>query len=249
MTAPLRHRCRSPHCRMKLPAPVENEHHAFCCRRCHESFYRNRCRVCEADLRKQGKRGDAHRLYCRLPKNCRGEAQKWPEKYAYGLRAAFTTTNVKSAQFTGLKSARESNRPLVRCLAHWQWGGDPFHGDLSLYDNDGLTVARLVLEDDGRYHLRTPVTWPRMAWSDLQEAKRRAEWVALAAIPLASVDPKLAARIKRVNETVHPMGPPLNRPRGNADGMLLASGSKVAFKQHNPRSDDLEIPAFLRRSR
>jgi hypothetical protein len=38
------------------------------------------------------------------------------------------------------------------------------------------------------------VTWPRMSWPDLDEA-RHAE--ALAAIPLGSVDPKLVARIKR----------------------------------------------------
>jgi hypothetical protein len=36
--------------------------------------------------------------------------------------------------------------------------------------------------------------------------------IALMAMPLEAVDPKLAARIKRDNETPHPMGPPLNRP-------------------------------------
>jgi hypothetical protein len=29
-----RHRCRNQRCRSKLPAPVENEHHAFCTRGC-----------------------------------------------------------------------------------------------------------------------------------------------------------------------------------------------------------------------
>src|SRR5262249_8121031 len=86
------HRCRNPRCRLKLPAPVENEHHAFCTRGCYESFYRNRCRVCERDLRKTGKRGDAGRLYCRPPANCRREAEKWPEKYAGGLWAGFPET-------------------------------------------------------------------------------------------------------------------------------------------------------------
>jgi hypothetical protein len=32
MTKALRNNCRNPHCRTKLKAPVENEHHAFCCR-------------------------------------------------------------------------------------------------------------------------------------------------------------------------------------------------------------------------
>jgi hypothetical protein len=96
-----RKRCRNLHCRMKLPAPVDNEHQAFCCRGCYKSFYLNRCRVCEADLRKRAKRGDAHRLYCRLPKNCRGEAQKWPEKYAYGLRAGFYDDQRQKCPFHG----------------------------------------------------------------------------------------------------------------------------------------------------
>src|SRR5260370_35580344 len=48
--ATLRHRCRNPRCRLRLPKPVENEHHAFCCRSCFESFYRARVRVCERDI-------------------------------------------------------------------------------------------------------------------------------------------------------------------------------------------------------
>jgi hypothetical protein len=46
----LRHRCRNPHCRSKLPEPVSNERDAFCCRGCYESFYLHRCRVCEKSL-------------------------------------------------------------------------------------------------------------------------------------------------------------------------------------------------------
>jgi hypothetical protein len=80
MTKALRHRCRNLRCRMKLPAPVENEHQAFCARGCFDSFYFNRCRVCEQDLRHKGKRGQ--RLYCRPPNKCAAEAQKWPDKYA-----------------------------------------------------------------------------------------------------------------------------------------------------------------------
>jgi hypothetical protein len=192
-----RHRCRNPRCRLKLPAPTENEYHAFCCRGCYESFHHNRCRVCEADLRKQGRRGDAARLYCRPPKDCRAEAQKWPEKYAYGLGAAFTTTNVKSAHSTGLKSANKGDRPPLRCLAHLWWGGDPDLGDYSLYDSDGLTVARIVLAD-GRYNLRSPLAWPCQSWSDLDDARRHAETIALAALP---IDSKLAAAARRNNET------------------------------------------------
>jgi hypothetical protein len=59
-----------------------------------------------------------------------------------------------------------------------------------------------VLEADGRYHLRSPIAAPRQSWSGLDEAKRRAEAVALSALPL---DSKIAASVRRNNETPHPM--------------------------------------------
>ena len=209
-TPKARRYCRNPRCRSRLPEPVENAHHAFCTRGCHESFYRNRCRVCERDLRKTGKRGDAARMYCRPPANCRREAEKWPEKYGGGLLAGFPETKLRSAHSTDLKSDVRGDRPSAHCLRGWWWGGDSDR-DHSLYDRDGLTIARVVLEGDGRYHLRSPVTWLRMSWADLGEAKRGAESLALMAMPLEAVDPKLAARIKRENSTPHAMGPPLNR--------------------------------------
>ena len=179
MSAPLRHHCRSPHCRMKLPAPVENKHHAFCTPGCHSSFYRSRCLVCEEPMQRKDERQrfkSGHRV-------CQREHHKFPRAYDLprqtGRSTGFVRQPPAEAHSTGLKSAHEGDRPPFRCLAHWRWGGDPLHGDLSLYDKDGLTVARLVLRDNGRYHLRTPITWPRMAWSDLDETKRRA-WSATA---------------------------------------------------------------------
>jgi len=148
---------------------------------------------------------------------------------------------LRSAHSTGLKIGLEGDRPPFRCLTHHRWGGDPDHGgDHSLYDRDGLTIARVVLEGDGRYHLRSPVTWPRMSWADLGKAKRGAESFALMAIPLAAVDPKLAARIKRDNETPHPMGPPLNRPplTGDATSDWRPTGNGAGVS---------DIPDFLRR--
>jgi hypothetical protein len=232
------HRCRNPRCRLKLSAPAENEHHAFCTRGCYESFYRNRCRVCERDLRKAGKRGDAGRLYCRPPAKCKQEAGKYPEKYADGLWAGFPTTKLKSAHSIGLKTGIEGDRSPLGCLARHRWGGDPDRGDHSLYDEDGLTIARIVLQDDGRYHLRSPVTQPRMSWSDLSEARRLAEALALVAIP---IDPKLAARTRRDNETPHPMGPPLN---------LRLSREAATPSDWRPVGDGAAappLPNFLRR--
>jgi hypothetical protein len=46
----VRSRCRNPNCRTKLKYPVDNGHKAFCCRDCHQRFYKRRCLVCEKDL-------------------------------------------------------------------------------------------------------------------------------------------------------------------------------------------------------
>jgi hypothetical protein len=211
VTIGLRHYCRNVRCRSKLKAPVENEHHAFCTPGCHQSFYWSRCLVCEKVIRRKNehqKFGSGHAV-------CRSEHRRFPHAYDYppGAKTALTPSVARvgggCACAAGLKSGDRGDRPPFRCLADWCWGGDPGAGDHSLYDADGLTLARIVLERDGRYHLRSPRTCPRMSWDDLDPAKRRAESLALASLPL---DPKLAARVKRDNETPHPMGLPPNRP-------------------------------------
>jgi hypothetical protein len=204
---------------------------------CFENFYRNRCRVCERDLRKIGKRGDANRLYCRPPRDCRSEAGKWPQKYDYGHLLGFSANNVRSAHSTGLNFCLAVNPPSACRLRDWWWG------DLSLYDREGLTRARL-LHRDGRYRPLAPITSPRTAWSDLREAKRQAESLALAAIPLEAIDPKLAARIKRDNETTHPMGRPLNL----ATGGELVLGADHRIRTATGAIDIGPIPDFLRRA-
>ena len=155
-TEKLRHYCRNTHCRTKLEAPVENEHHAFCCRFCFESFYRSRCRVCEKALR------NARLTYCRPPNGCKAEARKWPGKYAFpssGVpQAVFCTASESYADSTGLGFGL---RPHHKCLREWIWGSDG-ENDHSLYDRDGLTVARVAL-DGGRYHLRSPIAQPTAA--------------------------------------------------------------------------------------
>src|SRR5262249_38215087 len=106
----------------------------------------------------------------------------------------------RSADKTGVKFGLEGHPPTAHCLREWWWGGDG-EGDHSLYDCDGLTIARIVRRGD-RYHLRTPIAIPRQSWPQLEEAKRGAENFALMALP---IDPKVAARVKRENETRHPM--------------------------------------------
>jgi hypothetical protein len=138
---------------------------------------------------------------------------------------------LRSAHSTGIKIGLRGHPSSPHCLREWWWG-DPVEGDLSLYDKDGLALARLVLEG-GRYHLRSPLTWPRMSWPDFEQARRGTESFALFSLPL---DPDLAARIKRYNTTPQPMGPPLNR-------LLLVTMPVVDFE-----GDPLDIPEFLRRA-
>jgi hypothetical protein len=136
----------------------------------------------------------------------------------------------------GLKFGLRGRSPSALCLSEWWWG-DPVEGDLSLYNKDGLTLARLVLER-GRYYLRSPLIRPRLSWPNLEQARRGAELLALYSLPL---DANLAARIKRDNTTPHPMGPPLNRPVA----MPVVESPSIAPADFE--GDPLEIPHFLRR--
>src|SRR5262245_53769766 len=145
-------------CRVKLTEPVENEHHAFCTKGCFEQFYHKRCLACQKPLR------TARRSFCPKPAKCANLVRTWKDP-------------LRSAHFTGLKFGLTGHPPSAHCLREWWWS-DPFEGDLSLYDKDGLALARLVLEG-GRYHLRRPLIRPRLSWPDLEQARRGAESLAL----------------------------------------------------------------------
>jgi hypothetical protein len=241
MGAAPRHRCRNPRCRSKLPAPADNPHRAFCTRGCYESFYRSRCRVCEADLRKRdettgkAKIGDAGRRYCRPPNKCRQEAAKWPQKYEYGVRYAQSTTPSTCADETGLKSAIKADRPSHKALGSWSWHSEDLEHELR--DAAGTLLARLE-SNGGRHRLTCPRTFPVLSWADLAEAKHRAESIALSALP---PDPATAARIKRDNATPHPMGAPLS-----LEALPVVDSPPIAPPEPF-EGDPLEIPAFLRR--
>jgi hypothetical protein len=246
MSVEPRHYCRNLKCRSRLPAPIENVRKAFCCRGCHSAFYRTRCLVCEKDTGSNPLTGEkrkrlGHRKFC--GRKCKAEARQFPHVYAWGLpgyvRCAISSS---SCDKMGLKTGPVSDRPTSHCLRGWWWGGDGDR-DHSLYDRDGLTIARVVLEGDGRYHLLTPITSPCAARSDLREAKRQTESLALAAISLEAVDPKLAARIKRDNETTHPMGRPLNLAAGGE--LVLGAGHRI--RTATGAIDIGPIPDLLRR--
>jgi hypothetical protein len=76
----MRHYCRNPKCRMRLPAPVSNEREAFCKRGCYSSFYLHRCRVCEKRI-EQSKY--TTRLICKKSK-CRNA---WEARAGFGRYA------------------------------------------------------------------------------------------------------------------------------------------------------------------
>jgi hypothetical protein len=73
MTIALRHSCR--HCRTKLDEPTENLRRAFCARGCYRSFYRSRCRVCEAPIRRKNEQ----QKVC-YGKECKAELRRFPER-------------------------------------------------------------------------------------------------------------------------------------------------------------------------
>lgn len=179
IAAQVRHYCRNQHCRSRLKEPVENPHRAFCCKGCFESFYLRRCRVCERDLRQTGK-GGQQRFYCRPPHKCASEARKWPERYDWALGHGLRSHGSESVDKTGIKFGLSGHRPSFHALRHWWWG-NPVDGDLSLYDEEGFRLARLVFED-GEYRLRAPITWPRLSWPDLYQARHGAESVVVNAL-------------------------------------------------------------------
>jgi len=236
----LRHRCRQ--CRGKLPAPTENLHHAFCTRTCHGRFYRHRCLVCEEEMQRkqENQRFKSGHGVCKAEHRRFPHAYDWPKPVKTTTGTSDARDPLKTPVKMGVQEALQE-RPTFRCLHEWRWGGDPQGGDHSLYDRDGLTLARVVLVN-GRYHLRTPIAISRHSWADLEEAKRGGELVALMAMPLESVDPKFEARIRKDNTTPHPMGAPLNREPSQETA--TASGWKPA----GSGADMPDVPEFLRRA-
>jgi hypothetical protein len=261
MNAPLRHRCRNPRCKLKLPVPVENEP-AFCTPGCHASFCRSRCLVCEEPMRRKRERQrlkSGHR-------RCEAEYRKFPRVYDYprdeppqeGGIGPFADESLAEAHFTRGFSRLEGERPRHRALRLWSWHSDELEHELR--DADGTLLARIE-SNGGRHRLTQPRTAPILSWSDLDQAKRRAESLALSNLPL---DSRRAADIKRNSLAPNPMGPPLNRqlsqetviasdwrPTGNAADVPESTGD---FKIKTNRGgadylDPVDIPDFLRRAK
>ena len=111
-TQTLRHYCRNPRCRSKLPSPASDPHKAFCTRGCHSSFYLKRCLVCEGD-KPDG--SQLNRRFCRRPR-CKAKYQKNRALFDLSVtsghsRAISAPDAPRSAQSTGIKSAHKDDRP------------------------------------------------------------------------------------------------------------------------------------------
>jgi len=184
MSAALRHYCRK--CRSKLEVPVENLHHAFCTPFCHATYYRARCYVCEELMRRKTEQQKFPAGHV----TCRNEYRRFPRAYDY-LEIAKTSdptgrvgTPLESADFIDSKPPFAGERPPFKCLSLWGWvrleGGDD---DLELFNAEGKRVAA-VRQDGDQYWAARPRAIPEPPLESLEQAKRRAERYALAALPL-----------------------------------------------------------------
>jgi hypothetical protein len=195
-----RHYCRNTHCRAKLAAPVDNEHHAFCTSGCHAVFYRYRCLVCEDAMRRQ--RDDqrfknGHKTY-------QNEYRRFPHVFDYpGVNLGHPTGVAMSASQTldssGSKVAVGGDLPRKmfwrdKAGRGWYWESEDL-GEHRLFSRSGDVAARLN-ERGGKWVL----TWPRVfpvQQADTEDlGKRLAISAALAALP---PDPVTAARLARAN--------------------------------------------------
>jgi len=234
-----RKRCRNPRCRMKLPVPTDNEHHAFCTPGCHAGFYRARCLVCEDSMKRKREGQKLKSGHGR----CAAEYRKFPRAYDYpraenaekGADSQIANESLGNPHEMGTFSGIAGDRPSHRALRSWAWHSDDLEHELR--DAAGALLARLE-SNAGRHRLTYPRTRPILSWGNLVEAMHRAEAMALAALPL---DPATAARVKRDNAMPHPMGAPLSLE------VLPVVDSPPIAPAEPFEGDPLEIPAFLRR--
>jgi hypothetical protein len=125
-------------------------------------------------------------------------------------------------------------------LRHWSWQLNDEH---ELRDSTGTLIARLE-SNAGRHRLTYPCTFPILSSVNLDEAKQRAEAVALSHLKLVvgtNIERPELARITAANTRAHPMGAPFSM-----SSLPVADAPPIAPPEPFD-GDPLEIPAFLRR--
>ena len=100
----LRHYCRNPRCRSKLPKPVANPREAFCARGCHSGFYRKRCLVCEGPMERRTER----QRICRKSK-CHGAFRARIDLGRYHVSSDVVSPS-KNVDFIGSKQPLKPDR-------------------------------------------------------------------------------------------------------------------------------------------
>jgi hypothetical protein len=185
----LRHYCLNPHCRSKLPAPVESTHRAFCTRTCYESFYRKRCVVCEREAPEDKPKKRPQDKLCGR-RICRNEYRRTPDAFAHPWgEKADTSSTVIQPTGNADKTASKTALDLPRSLRHWRWQRMPGEDeDYELLDAKGKLVACIRQEGD-RWWVARPKCTPQPPLETLDEARNRAIGLALMSPPPHGPDP------------------------------------------------------------
>jgi hypothetical protein len=178
----LRHYCRNARCRSKMPAPVQNEKHAFCTPFCYDQHYRRHCVVCECDLPP----GPATRSVCKK-RSCKAAFHHHPDTYLWPGRAANATKRLpKNANATDVFWAGKSGRG-------WRWERLPGDDeDWQLFDCWDTLAARIrhdIRNGRNQWWLALPRCFPEKCWDDLETAKARAAEYAVMARPVWRLRP------------------------------------------------------------
>src|SRR6516225_1953152 len=152
-TQTLRHYCRNPRCRSKLPSPASDPHKAFCTRGCHSSFYLKRCIVCEND---KPAGSTARRIVCRRPK-CESKYRQNRGRYSFSGADTTSAANVpRSAESMVIYSAGFDDRPCY-IVAGPKITACVYHCATLPVDPD--IAARARVNDWGR--IRKEIAWSK----------------------------------------------------------------------------------------
>lgn len=160
----LRHYCRNPRCKMKMPVPVESEHRAFCCRGCYEQFYAKHCRVCQVSLPPAAANA-WNRKVCKKSK-CRNALANNRDAFTW-VRPMLPDRSPErpseNPHFTGLSKPPQS----------WVWAPLSEDGDFELLTGRGRQLARVRREGD-LWWVAYPRCHPEPPLESLKAASRRA---------------------------------------------------------------------------
>ena len=215
----MRHMCRNPHCRSKLPAPVENDHHAFCTLGCHAVFYRSRCLVCEEPMRRKNdaqRFGSGHAV-------CRSEYRRFP--------GVFDHPQVRDG-YGGTAPVIEAPETSIKPALGWRVVAGPPLSPTSLrlatLPLDPAVAARQAQQHAGYVELRR----------QRREAARRAADVALFKPDSAPLN--LLGGYRFANAPA--IGADLVKAIARTESRLESSASPLV-----PDADPWALPDFLRR--